>query len=265
MSLCSLYNIWWGGTSGRGGLKVETFQVPVFPAEAWACPLPANNRSQFNLKLEDFWTCRHQWTGHFSVGMNIRRATEAYEDWLRARIPLLEPDLRRKHQWMAESPFAFLRATFYRWVQLWPKVCLELSSAPTVLGVGDLHVENFGTWRDTEGRLIWGVNDFDEVWQIPYTNDLVRLAVSARLAISENDLSYDPGDACDAILAGYRDGLASGGAPFVLAEQHRGLRAWALSELRDPVASAPQTLVSFHRACLPRFNSLIWELRVQKS
>jgi len=31
-----------------------------------------------------------------------------------------------------------------------------------VLAVGDLHVENFGTWRDAEGRLIWGVNDFDE-------------------------------------------------------------------------------------------------------
>jgi len=38
------------------------------------------------------------------------------------------------------------------------------------------------------------------------------------------------------MLTGYRDGLASGGAPFVLAEQHRGLRDWALSMLRDPTA-----------------------------
>jgi len=36
-----------------------------------------------------------------------------------------------------------------------------------VLAVGDLHVENFGTWRDAEGRLIWGVNDFDEAWRLP--------------------------------------------------------------------------------------------------
>ena len=166
--------------------------------------------------------------------MDIIKATKAYEAWLRERIPLLDADLRLKHQRMAQSPFPFLRATFYRWVQLWPQVCLELATAPAVLGVGDLHVENFGTWRDSEGRLIWGVNDFDEVASIPYANDLVRLAVSAKLAIRENHLSCDPTDACDAILAGYREGFGKGGAPFVLAEHHGWLRDLATGELRDP-------------------------------
>ena len=55
-----------------------------------------------------------------------------------------------------------------------------------MLGVGDLHVENFGTWRDIEGRLVWGINDFDEVWRLPYTVDLVRLAASAHLAIKSS-------------------------------------------------------------------------------
>ncbi len=168
-------------------------------------------------------------------GMKIKQATEAYEAWLRQCIPVIEEDLRRKHERMAQSPFPFLRATFYRWVQLWPQICPELGSAPEVLGVGDLHVENFGTWRDTEGRLIWGVNDFDEVAPMPYTNDLVRLAVSAQLAIREDHLSCNPGEACDAILAGYREGMSRGGAPFVLAEQHYLLRKLATSDLRDPV------------------------------
>ena len=39
---------------------------------------------------------------------------------------------------------------------------------------------------------------------MPYSNDLVRLAASAILAIRENHLSLDPQDACEAILAGYR-------------------------------------------------------------
>jgi hypothetical protein len=26
---------------------------------------------------------------------------------------------------------------------------------PRVLGVGDIHLENFGTWRDAEGRMVW--------------------------------------------------------------------------------------------------------------
>lgn len=168
--------------------------------------------------------------------MDFKQSTTAYEQWLRRRIPLVEADLRRKHERMAESAFGLLRASFYRWVQLWPEVCPELATAPAVLGVGDLHVENFGTWRDSEGRLVWGINDFDEAVQLPYTNDLVRLAVSARLAIQENELSCDPDDACDAILAGYREGLIAGGAPFVLAERHRGLREWAISELREAAA-----------------------------
>jgi len=168
--------------------------------------------------------------------MDIKQATKAYERWLAKRIPLLEPDLRVKHQRMAESPFPFLRATFYRWVQLWPKICHELATAPSVLGVGDLHVENFGTWRDREGRLVWGINDFDEATQLPYTNDLVRLAASARIAISENQLSCDADEACEAILIGYQEGIASGGAAFVLAEKHGWLRDLAMSELRDPVA-----------------------------
>jgi len=166
--------------------------------------------------------------------MDIVRATKTYETWLGQRIPLLDPDLRFKHQRMAQSPFPFLRATFYRWVQLWPQVCAELVNAPVVLGVGDLHVENFGTWRDSEGRLIWGVNDFDEVALVPYAADLVRLAVSANLAMRDSHLSQDPTDAYDAILAGYREGFEEGGKPFVLAEQHRLLRDLALSELRDP-------------------------------
>ena len=106
--------------------------------------------------------------------MDIFQATSAYEAWTGKYTPLLSEDLELKHQRMAESLFAFLRATFYRWMQLWPQVCPELAKAPAVLAVGDLHVENFGTWRDAEGRLVWGVNDFDEVYPLAWPLDLVR-------------------------------------------------------------------------------------------
>ena len=109
------------------------------------------------------------------------------------------------------------------------------SARPTVLGVGDLHVENFGTWRDVEGRLIWGINDFDEASRQPYTNDLVRLAASALLAIEGCELTIDPGAACEAILGGYGDTVAKGGRPVVLAEHNVGLREMDHSQERDPV------------------------------
>src|SRR5579862_7895683 len=114
--------------------------------------------------------------------MDILEATHGYESWLERHVAVVRKDLARKHERMAESPFVFLRGTFYRWVQLWPSVCASLAGAPRVLAVGDLHVENFGTWRDVEGRLVWGVNDVDEACELAYTHDLVRLATSAILA-----------------------------------------------------------------------------------
>ena len=105
-----------------------------------------------------------------------------------------------------------------------------------MLGVGDLHIENFGTWRDREGRLVWGVNDFDEAARIPYTNDLARLAASARLAFGEKRLLCNPDEACEAILAGYLKAATLGGSPFVLAERHGWLSSLAAGDLRDPAA-----------------------------
>jgi len=167
--------------------------------------------------------------------MNIRKATASYEAWMSGHITTVKADLQYKHDQMAQSPFAFMRATFYRWLQLWEDLCHDVSHAPAVLAVGDLHVENFGTWRDAEGRLIWGINDFDEVCSLPYTNDLVRLAASARLAIREEHLLIRSRDASSLILEGYLDGIRSEGRAFVLGEEHVFLRDVALSNLRDPI------------------------------
>ncbi len=167
--------------------------------------------------------------------MKIHRANEKYEAWLGERIPLIHADLKRKHALMKEGPFPFLRATFYRWAQTWPEVSPETFKAPVALAIGDLHIENFGTWRDIEGRLIWGVNDFDEVAWMPYTCDLVRLAASALLEISVDHLHHiDPKLACLRIVQGYKDGLRSGGRAFILAEHHPILRAMAVERLKDP-------------------------------
>jgi hypothetical protein len=167
--------------------------------------------------------------------MNILKATQKYEAWLSDRMPLIPADLDHKHQLMREAPFPFLRATFYRWAQLWPDISPKTAAAPEVLGVGDLHVENFGTWRDIEGRLVWGINDFDEACWLPYTCDLVRLATSAHFAIAVDHLKMiTPVKASKAILDGYRAALKAGGRVFVLAEHHPVLRHMAVERLKQP-------------------------------
>jgi len=161
--------------------------------------------------------------------MNIQKATQRYETWLERHLRLIREDLDLKHREMRSLPFPFLRATYYRWAQTFPEVCGDLARAPKALAVGDLHVENFGTWRDVEGRLIWGINDFDEAWMLPYTHDLVRLATSALLA----KMDCDPKAGIGAILKGYAEAVTAGGRPFALAEHHTALRHMATSRLHD--------------------------------
>ena len=162
--------------------------------------------------------------------MNIVKATEKYEAWLAGHIRLIPQDLQFKHEQMRTAAFPFMRATYYRWAQTWAAHCETAARAPRVLAVGDLHIENFGTWRDVEGRLIWGINDFDEAWYLPYTNDLIRLAASALLA----GLVCDGRAAARAILDGYREAVMASGRPFALAEHHLALRTMAVARLHDP-------------------------------
>jgi hypothetical protein len=166
--------------------------------------------------------------------LNIESVTAGYEAWMRSCTTVLRSDLQSKHEQMKESPFGFLRGSFYRWAQLWPSVCADLCGAPKVLAVGDLHVNSFGTWRDAEGRLCWGVDDFDEAWPLAYTNDLVRLAASLKIVIDAEGLSIKLKDGCNAILDGYSNSLREGGCPIVLAENEQKLGKLGVESFKPP-------------------------------
>ena len=165
---------------------------------------------------------------------SVERATAGYEQWMKECTAVVPSDLSLKHVQMKESTFLFLRGTFYRWAQMWPSVCGNLCRAPKVLAVGDLHVNSFGTWRDAEGRLCWGVDDFDEAYPLAYTNDLVRLATSLNIVIDAESLSIKFKDGCDAILEGYRQSLRAGGSPVVLAEREQKLGKLGVDSFKPP-------------------------------
>src|SRR5882757_3069590 len=152
---------------------------------------------------------------------SIVESTEAFEAWMRTRTDVSKRLLKKKHSKMADAPFPFLRATFYRWVEQWPRVCPELAERDedVLLAVGDLHVANFGVWTDSRKRQVWGVNDFDEACELAFTSDLVRLATSAVLATAEAT-NVEANQVCEPLLAGYRDGLGTGGEEILVTERH---------------------------------------------
>ncbi|ARQ08395.1 hypothetical protein NXC12_CH00299 [Rhizobium etli] len=122
---------------------------------------------------------------------------------------------------MRSSAFVFLRATYWRWCETILDICQDLAGAPEVLAIGDTHLENFGTWRDVEGRLVWGVNDFDDAAVMPYALDLVRLAASAILARGDSGPSVRM--IGELILTGYRRGLENP-LPVILERDYKWLR-----------------------------------------
>ncbi|MGJ7907533.1 DUF2252 domain-containing protein [Actinopolyspora sp. H202] len=103
---------------------------------------------------------------------------------------------RTKFRKMAASPFAFYRGTaclFYSDVaRLKDPWADERTSRVWIQG--DLHAENFGTYMDGEGVLIFDVNDFDEAYLGHFTWDLQRFAASIALlgwskALPDEDIS----------------------------------------------------------------------------
>ena len=90
---------------------------------------------------------------------------------------------RRKFRKMAADPFAFYRGSaclFYAdVVELEDRWADERTGRVWIQG--DLHAENYGTYMDSSGILVFDVNDFDEAYLGHFTWDLRRMAASLAL------------------------------------------------------------------------------------
>lgn len=117
------------------------------------------------------------------------RTDEIVAVLVNAFAPLMAADpvaFRRKFRRMAGDPFAFYRGTaclFYADMARTPIADDPWVDARTsrVWIQGDLHCENFGTYMNSEGVLVFDVNDYDEAYLGHYTWDLRRLAASLAL------------------------------------------------------------------------------------
>jgi uncharacterized protein (DUF2252 family) len=103
-----------------------------------------------------------------------------------AFAPLMKADptaFRVKYRKMAMDPFAFYRGTaclFYADITKRDDEWADDRSGRIWIH-GDLHAENFGTYMNSDGRLVFDVNDFDEAYIGHYTWDLQRFAASLAL------------------------------------------------------------------------------------
>jgi uncharacterized protein (DUF2252 family) len=104
---------------------------------------------------------------------------DAFADLMKAD----ETAFRVKFRKIAADPFAFYRGSaclFYAdMAELDDDWADERTSRVWIQG--DLHAENFGTYMDGEGKLVFDVNDFDEAYLGHFGWDLRRFVASVAL------------------------------------------------------------------------------------
>lgn len=103
----------------------------------------------------------------------------------------LNPDaVKIKFKKMSKSPFHFYRGTahlFYADLKRYPSEFVN-SKTGRVWIQGDLHIGNFGTYKDSNGRIVFDVNDYDECYLAPFVWDIWRAAVSIVLVARQQQL-----------------------------------------------------------------------------
>ena len=88
---------------------------------------------------------------------------------------------------IAAEPFAFFCGTNHLYAaSLGSEIALD---APITYVCGDLHVENFGSFKGDNGLVYFDLNDFDDALVAPFTVDVVRMLSSVLVAAHQYRLS----------------------------------------------------------------------------
>lgn len=139
---------------------------------------------------------------HAALHLPTRDPLALLESQHAGRVPELVPIRVGR---MLQSPFTFYRGSA-------AQMAHDLKDAPRtdlmVAASGDAHLANFGYFASPERRLMFDLNDFDEVNIGPWEWDLKRLAASVILAGRDVGISEDAClDAAIGASRAYREAL----------------------------------------------------------
>lgn len=155
--------------------------------------------------------------------MNRAGVWQRIEAFNRGRDP---ERLALKYRAMQRDSFAFLRGTAHLFYQDWPRET-SLNDAPLAWLCGDLHLENFGSYKGDNRLCYFDINDFDEAALAPCTWDLARFLCS--LLVGAQTLGVEQSQAlrlCEGFLDHYCRELGEGKARWIE-------RATATGMIRD--------------------------------
>jgi uncharacterized protein (DUF2252 family) len=141
--------------------------------------------------------------------------------------------LAMKFAKMKESPFIFLRGACHLFYDALPDDPV-LNKAPLAWCCGDLHFENFGSYKADNRLVYFDINDYDEGALAPCTWDILRLLTS--IHCGADALRATPAEAMAVsrdCLSGYREAVIRGKPLWVERDTSTGLIHDLLTELQE--------------------------------
>jgi len=141
--------------------------------------------------------------------------------------------LAMKYAKMRTSPYVFLRGTCHLFYDRLRVDSLP-ADAPSAWICGDLHLENFGSYKGDNRLVCFDINDFDESTLAPVSWDLVRLLASVFAAVASLRITEKQAVLlCDEFMSAYGSALESGKASWVDRDSATGLINSLLDSLRN--------------------------------
>lgn len=141
--------------------------------------------------------------------------------------------LALKYRKMRSGTFAFLRGTCHLFYERLPKSSV-FKSAPLVWTCGDLHLENFGSYKGDNRLVYFDINDFDESALAPASWDLIRMLTSIEIGTKESGIrSAERRILCSQFLTSYASALCLGKAYWLERDSAQGPVRTLLDALRE--------------------------------
>lgn len=129
-----------------------------------------------------------------------------------------------KHAVMAENPYRFFRGTCHLFYEDLCRQKIFPHATPHVWGCGDLHLENFGSYKGRNGYVYFDQNDFDEAMLLPATWEVVRMVTGIVVAFRALNVTEEKLRAWARLfVTAYCKRLVSGKAKHIEARLAKGI------------------------------------------
>jgi len=131
--------------------------------------------------------------------------------------------LKVKYKRMSENAFRFFRGTCHLFYEDLGQNN-SFPPSPTSWITGDLHIENFGSYKGDNGLVYFDLNDFNEAVLAPITWDIVRMTTSIFVAFDDLQISHrETDEVVSLFLKTYSSILAAGKPRYIEVKIARGI------------------------------------------